>query len=830
MELLGSRFGHIRIVDVLGEGGMGSVYSGFDETLHRKVAVKALHRERRLDAVARARLMREARSLSQLDHPNICRIYDYIEGEDVDLLVLELIEGKTLQKAIDAGLPRAEKIRIACDIAKVLEVAHRRGIVHRDLKPDNVMLTAAGEVKVLDFGLARWLDQPAAAPVLHTTTGPEDDELGWAFVNADATDSGRNTAILDHGIETTQSLAATAAGITLGTPLYMSPEQARGERLTPASDMFSFGLLLQTLFTGREPYAMDLLGSEVMRRAARGESLPMTGDHAVTALVNRLKQLAPTDRLTAHEVVERLQYIADAPKRTIRRAIALVIILAAALGTWKYTFDLQRERAAAVAAQHEAERRRAQANGLIGFMLGDLRTKLDSVGRLDVLNDVGERALSYFSSLNLSTLSPAELSGNARALYQLGDVRLLSGRRSDAMVAFHHSLDFARAAVRKAPKDERWQFELGQSLFWLGKGYLAQEDLADALVCMSEYLRTADQLAAAHPANPKYQLEVAFGHSNVGLVLEQQGKLEEASNHYLTALKIKQRRASANVHDLDAQAELARAFNKIGFLRYKLGDLAAARQFFENENAIYQRLVTEDPRQMIWKQRQSVNLAFLGRVLEDSGAVDLAANRLGEERALDQALVTHDPANRQWQRNLAITTSCFANLQRIRGDAAAAVGFFAASESMLQRLVQEQPAALSLRRDLATVRAGYARALLAKGESVRAAEKANQALEDLTTRSPKDRDTMFYTAHTWLVRGDVASSRGATSDAAEAWNMVVKCLQPYAGTSDVRAIDDYCHGLVKTGRAAEARPLIERLRRMGYRNPDFLSLCNREGC
>src|SRR4051794_3120899 len=159
MDLSGRRLGHIRVERILGQGGMGDVYEGFDEKLARRVALKALHRDQRLDDEARARLIREARTLSQLDHPNICRIHDYIEGADADVLVLELIEGRTLQRAIEEGLSRAEKLRISQAIAEVLVVAHRFGIVHRDLKPENVMLTKTGVVKVLDFGLARWIEK-----------------------------------------------------------------------------------------------------------------------------------------------------------------------------------------------------------------------------------------------------------------------------------------------------------------------------------------------------------------------------------------------------------------------------------------------------------------------------------------------------------------------------------------------------------------------------------------------------------------------------------------------------------------------------------------------
>src|ERR1051325_9714322 len=256
MDLSGRRLGHIRVERILGQGGMGDVYEGFDEKLMRRVALKALHRDQRLDAEARTRLIREARTLSQLDHPNICRIHDYIEGPDADVLVLELIEGRTLQRAIAEGLSRAEKLRIAHAIAEVLVVAHRAGIVHRDLKPENIMLTATGVVKVLDFGLARWVERQQSSGRLRAlnvrpTPAPMPamprDEKWYAFDLA-------HTQMLPGGEGRPRpgAAGAPAAGVTAGRPFFMSPERARGEPLTPASDMYSFGLVLQTLFTSED--------------------------------------------------------------------------------------------------------------------------------------------------------------------------------------------------------------------------------------------------------------------------------------------------------------------------------------------------------------------------------------------------------------------------------------------------------------------------------------------------------------------------------------------------------------------------------------------------
>ena len=161
MTLVGTTIGRIRVVAPLGKGGMGEVWVGYDETLKRKVALKAIRGDRRLDAETKARFLREARILSQLDHPGICQIHDLIEGDDdSDFLVLELIEGKTLKEALEEDeLDGPFRLHVAERVTQALVAAHAKGVAHRDLKPENVMLSPDGGVKVLDFGLAYNVDE-----------------------------------------------------------------------------------------------------------------------------------------------------------------------------------------------------------------------------------------------------------------------------------------------------------------------------------------------------------------------------------------------------------------------------------------------------------------------------------------------------------------------------------------------------------------------------------------------------------------------------------------------------------------------------------------------
>ena len=307
----GSHVGRIRIDALLGSGGMGEVYRGWDERLERTVAVKVLHGDKRLTPSLRGRMLREAKALSRLDHPNICRIYDVIERDDADYLVLELVEGHDLRAAMLQGLSRAESLRIALQIAQVLVVAHAHGIVHRDLKPENVMLTDAGEVKVLDFGIARLVETDT-----HSIPLTADD-----FADLSQRDT----------------LVGTAPGTIAGTLHYMSPEQARGEPLGAPTDLYSFGVVLCELLTNKSPYGETLSSSDLVRRVASADlTIRHLGDAALTDLVRSLTELEPERRPRATEAVRTLEKLVTRPQRMRRLAwltggaLLLALIVAAA--------------------------------------------------------------------------------------------------------------------------------------------------------------------------------------------------------------------------------------------------------------------------------------------------------------------------------------------------------------------------------------------------------------------------------------------------------------------------------------------------------------------
>jgi eukaryotic-like serine/threonine-protein kinase len=829
MELIGRRFGHIRITDVVGQGGMGDVYAGYDEKLDRKVALKVLHSENRLDAEARERLLREARALSKLDHPNICRIHDYIESEDVDVLVLEYIDGHTLQDAmIDRQLSRGEKLRIATSVAEVLVAAHRVGIIHRDLKPENVMLTKHGEVKVLDFGLARWLNVLSTSKRIRAVAAadvsaaplpvPDESDHAWfSYTEEGETMSLRYEAPLPRP---KRSFLRTAVGITMGTPLYMSPEQARGEELTTASDLFAFGLLLQALFTGVEPHPPGLTAREVILRAARGETLPVQGVSGdIASLIQRLKQFAPADRPTAVETVARLRFLADKPRRIARRSAIAFVVFLMVFGGWRYTVDLARERTAALNARAEAEKRRAEVENLLEFMLGDLRKKLDEVGRLDILDDVGNRALLYVESLRPEAMSVDELTRNAKALNQLGEVRSGQGKTPEALDLFRRSLRLADEAVRRKPRNGDALMVLGATHFWIGDGHRRQGDHAAALRHMREYMKVGDALATLDPKRKEYQLERAYGHSGVAFMLEAQGHLREAREHYEVSLAVKQELARQAPADADAQAELARAFNKLAVLVYKQGDVLSARGYSRREVEIYRQLLARYPEQAQWKMRLSNSLTYLARALGDGPA---ASALWREALAIFTELADRDPSNVDWQRNLPMTMYAVATQTAALGNDAEAIRLCRDALIKIEDVVRSAPTRTAFKVDAAQIRSEYGRLLVQSGDS-RGIPFLRDSVRELA-RLRTDRDSRYQYARSCINLGE------ATSDDTAFRHAESELAPLVVGSSNPDELFLWSRTLIHRRRHAEARDMIARLRQTGYSTAKLEQLCAENGC
>jgi serine/threonine protein kinase len=264
----GTRLGAYDVVAAIGKGGMGEVFRANDSKLRRDVALKVLPELFASDPQRLSRFEREAEVLASLNHPNIAAIHGLEEAHGIQALVLELVEGPTLAERIaDGPLAVDEALPIASQIVDALEAAHEHGVIHRDLKPANIKIREDGTVKVLDFGLAKVLTESTAT---------------------------------DRSTPLTRSLAATQAGVTLGTAAYMAPEQAKGRPVDKRADIWAFGCVLYEMLTARAPFLAESIWETIAKTLDAEpdwQALPANTPPPLTRLLRRCLQKDPRERL-----------------------------------------------------------------------------------------------------------------------------------------------------------------------------------------------------------------------------------------------------------------------------------------------------------------------------------------------------------------------------------------------------------------------------------------------------------------------------------------------------------------------------------------------------
>src|SRR5262245_19763783 len=294
------RLGPYRVLHQLGKGGMGIVYLAIDTRNQRQVAIKVLPKGRESEEDSLARFIREGRMLSELNHPNIAKIYDQFESDGKPCIVLEYVPGDTLADRLRSrALPMGESLQYALQIADALKAAHDRRIVHRDLKPANIKITPEGKIKILDFGLAKRF---------YGETQPG-------------------------GEHNTRSLSVTESGMLIGTPAYMSPEQWNGQSIDQRADLWAFGCLIYEMLSGRPPFAGNTR-AETMKRVFDAspdwQALPSNTPLVIQNLLLRCFQ---------RDANQRLQNAEEA-RRTVAEAItANRFALLLYLRTWFWKLD-----------------------------------------------------------------------------------------------------------------------------------------------------------------------------------------------------------------------------------------------------------------------------------------------------------------------------------------------------------------------------------------------------------------------------------------------------------------------------------------------------------
>lgn len=819
MDLIGRTFGAIRIDALLGSGGMGEVYLGYDQRLERKVAVKALNDRTRFSPESKARLTREAKVLSRLGDPAICQIHDWLETPEGDLLVLEFVDGATLREALRVGrLSLAALLGIVRSVALALVAAHRERIVHRDLKPDNIMVGADLRVKVLDFGIARIADQQPARVDSRPTgsVGGDDHTQPTQRIEPAAVD----TLPTERSVPTTPSDATgdgdtswrsdlTEQGVVLGTRRYMSPEQAQGREVQGSSDIYSLGVLLAESLTQLKPKPSN-------------EDLPPN----LRLLIETMQRVDPTRRPSAEEVVAGIDDALAWPQAKLRARLrrririvlgALLLIAVTVVGYFAWRAEVERAK---------AEVRQAQAEKLIGFMLGDLRARLNRIGKLDLLAGVNERAEEYFAAIPAHELTDRDLAARVQSLLQVAEVAKEQGQYDAAARATERAVLLAEQFHARSPSDPAAIDGLASAKEWQAFLKLDQLDGLDgAEKLFDESTRLREHrlaMGAAGSGNNDVDAlrNLASSYNNRGSARFALDRMQAALADLALATATWDRVLGIVPDDAEALGNRAGSLGWQSSAELALGLWRDGARTRASQVADLRRLNQRDPDHAGHREDLGVALRYLGDLEARFGDLRTARAAWQEARELTASGLANEPSSVDLMRLAATIDLHEGEGLLLRAEFVDALGPLDAARERLDTMLVAQQDNADLKSLRARARVALSEAFAATGNDdafkreERAARDALMQLAGDAAHADDARRGLYTMA---LLRAGVDRSRGANDAADSALAMARTHAAASIDPFDLDGLRLHCIELGLLGDKAGADTMAQRLRDHGYR-------------
>ncbi|ALV04836.1 serine/threonine protein kinase [Roseateles depolymerans] len=654
LDLTGESIGPYQLEREVGQGGMGAVWLArrADGRFQGEVAIKFL-KAGLFGKGDNGRFAREGQILGRLSHPHIARLLDAgVHSGHQPYLVLEYVDGLPIDRYCHVhGLDIEARIRLFQDVLAAVAHAHQRLILHRDLKPSNILVTADGQVKLLDFGIAKLMDdatQPAAATELTQLAGS-------AF-----------------------------------TPQYAAPEQIQQGDVTTATDVYALGVLLYQLLGGRHPTAddtqthLDRLKAVVelvpkrLSEVAGGQLDPVIARQAkllkgdLDTIVAKALKKSPAERYAnaeqfsadlnhwlQHEPItarpDTRWYVLGRFVRRHRLAVgASTAAVLALVGLTTFSV-LQAHRAEQ--AEHQAQQRRQQADDLLSFMLGEFADKLRPIGRLELLDSVGTKALSYLSANE--GLSPQERLQRAKALTVLGEVRVAKRDMEGA----REPLIAAQALLQGPPPSKEmagaWYKAQGVAAFWEGHSYFTKRQFEKAQGPLERYASFSKAWLDAQPDSEEALTELAYAENSLGSLRLENTDFDGAVRSFTASIAIKRKVIANSTPEraLALKAELADSMSWLGTTWARKGNAHEALQAFINAIALLEEVRSSQPKSGILAYQLAAMHRSAAQTALRLSELELATQHIDEAVRLMDALHAQDPSNMNWRINLLITRS-----------------------------------------------------------------------------------------------------------------------------------------------------------------------------
>jgi eukaryotic-like serine/threonine-protein kinase len=483
----------------------------------------------------------------------------------------------------------------------------------------------------------------------------------------------------------------------------------------------------------------------------------------------------------------------------------------------------------ALIARRAAERHQKQAEDLVGFMLGDLNDKLGQMQRLDVIEAVDDKAMSYFKSLPRGDVTDAALAQRAKALEKIAGVRTDQGHLRSAMESYQAALNIAAVLANNAPDNEQRQLAYANDWAWVGKTQWSLGELEAASRDFMAAQQVLDRAAALDPNDRQLWFQIVTLDNNIGHVLEAQGHLDDARVQYGNMLGVCTKEVKAMPDNKDWTAELGLAHNNLGKLALMSGELRTAIGEYKADDAIESELLARDPRDNDQRYNVLTVRAILGRTLALAGEVEAGAVALSQAIELAGQLVEFDPQNTTFREHLALYESQLGRLKRLEGQLPAAGDLTTRSIAIFSSLTKSDPGNAAWRREFAEALTEQAAESLADGQTEMARTQAQGALADLEpllSRQPNERAILLATARARLQLAAAAPDGSLAQRLRQ--QVLEEALSVKSGQRDPRLLALQAEALLGLRRVDDATPVLGQLADTGYRDVELLTLLRRQ--